>query len=229
MAKKLEYSFNCNTEDSNVDYNQCEDTDCYREDNPYKLMYLPGSSFVRFKFENPANDKGYFVTSAKFKVNHCGTTSDGIVDIHVNEYRTHRAYPPPRWDFGWDEIALPIAKLHPGSNEIKVTLNNRSDGVCWYSDAIIELETGIYIYTLIIHIAACTSHYIFLEVGHGLQGTSSSPQKHNVSSKISDTDKLFLSTAKLGDNVLGSVHPLCLSPLSRLNRLTYDLDFWYVG
>ncbi len=35
---------------------------------------------------------------------------------------------------------------------------------------------------------------------------------------------------KQGDNALGtvrlSVHP---SPLSRPNRLTYDLDIWYVG
>ena len=37
---------------------------------------------------------------------------------------------------------------------------------------------------------------------------------------------LFLSSAKQGDNALGSVRPL---PLSRLNYLTYDLDIWYVG
>ncbi len=35
-----------------------------------------------------------------------------------------------------------------------------------------------------------------------------------------------LSTAKQGDNALGTVR---LRPLSQLNRLTYDLDFWYVG
>ncbi len=46
--------------------------------------------------------------------------------------------------------------------------------------------------------------------------------------------------AKQGDNALGSVRPsvrpsvrlsvrlcVCLSALSRLNRLTFDLDFWY--
>ena len=39
---------------------------------------------------------------------------------------------------------------------------------------------------------------------------------------------LWLSTTKLGDNVLGSVHPyVCLCALSWLNRLTFDLDFWY--
>ncbi len=37
-----------------------------------------------------------------------------------------------------------------------------------------------------------------------------------------------------GDNALGSVRPsvrlsVCLSVLSLLNRLTYDLDFWYGG
>ncbi len=33
-----------------------------------------------------------------------------------------------------------------------------------------------------------------------------------------------------GDNVLGSVRPsVSQSTLSRLNRLTYDLDIWYVG
>ncbi len=41
-----------------------------------------------------------------------------------------------------------------------------------------------------------------------------------------------------GDNALGSVRlsvrpsvclSVCLSVLSRLNRLTYDLDFWYGG
>ncbi len=33
-----------------------------------------------------------------------------------------------------------------------------------------------------------------------------------------------------GDNVLGSVRPIgCLSVLSRLNRLTHDLEIWYIG
>ncbi len=33
-----------------------------------------------------------------------------------------------------------------------------------------------------------------------------------------------------GDNALGSVRPpVRLSVLSRLNRLTYDLDFWHGG
>ncbi len=37
-----------------------------------------------------------------------------------------------------------------------------------------------------------------------------------------------------GDNALGSVRPsvrpfVCLSVLSRVNRLTYDLDFWHGG
>ncbi len=33
-----------------------------------------------------------------------------------------------------------------------------------------------------------------------------------------------------GDNVLGSVRPSVRQcALSRLNRLTYDLDIWYVG
>ena len=48
----------------------------------------------------------------------------------------------------------------------------------------------------------------------------------------------FLSTAKQGDNALGSVRPcvclfvclcVCLSELSCLNHLTYDLDFWHGG
>ena len=82
------------------------------------------------------------MTSAKFKVSHCGTTSDGIVDIHINGDELHHAYPPPRLDFGWEEFDLPIEKLRPGTNEIKVTLNIGSYGVCWYSDATIELETG---------------------------------------------------------------------------------------
>ena len=47
---------------------------------------------------------------------------------------------------------------------------------------------------------------------------------------------VLLSTAKQGDNALGSVRlfvclfvcvSVCLSDLSCLNRLTYDLDFWY--
>ena len=45
----------------------------------------------------------------------------------------------------------------------------------------------------------------------------------------------FLSIAKRGDYVLGSVSPfvcpfVCMSELSRLNRLimTYDLDIWYL-
>ncbi len=75
---RIQYSFNCNTEDDNVEYNQCLDTDYYRLDNPYKLLCTRGDSFVgtlasfiRFHFGIPANDKGYFLTSAKFKVNHC--------------------------------------------------------------------------------------------------------------------------------------------------------------
>ncbi len=148
MTKRVDYSFNCNTEDDNVDYNECEETDYYRKENPYKLMYAPGCSFIRFHFENPANDKGYFLTSAKFKVNHCGTTSDGIVDIHINEHELHHGYAPPRYNFGWEELVLPLEKLRPGSNEIKVTLNNNSYGVYWYSDATIELETGKQIYVI---------------------------------------------------------------------------------
>ncbi len=40
--------------------------------------------------------------------------------------------------------------------------------------------------------------------------------------------------AKQGDNALGSVGLsvrlcVCLSAFSRLNRLTFDLDFWYGG
>ncbi len=71
----------------------------------------------------------------------CGTTSDGKVDIHINGHEIHHAYAPPRLNFGWDEILLPIEKLCLGSNEIKVKLNDSSPGAYWYSDAIIELET----------------------------------------------------------------------------------------
>ncbi len=40
----------------------------------------------------------------------------------------------------------------------------------------------------------------------------------------------ILSTAKRGENVLGCVHPSVRPlPLSLLNRLTYDLDIWYLG
>ncbi len=41
---------------------------------------------------------------------------------------------------------------------------------------------------------------------------------------------LIIEPRSEGDNVLGNVHPSVRpSPLSWLNRLTYDLDIWYLG
>ncbi len=141
IPKTVEYSFNCNTPDSNVKYYAHETTDYYRKGNPYKLLRNSGS-YIRFKFYNPANENGNSLIGAKFKVNHCGTTSDGKVDIRINGDELHHGYAPPRYNFGWEEFCLPIEKLHHGVNEIKVTLNDHSFGVYWYSDATIILETG---------------------------------------------------------------------------------------
>ena len=98
--------------------------------------------YIRFKFYNPANENGNSLIGAKFKVNHCGTTSDGKVDIKINGDELHHGYAPPRYNFGWEEFSLPVGKLHHGVNDIKVTLNDHSFGVYWYSDATILLETG---------------------------------------------------------------------------------------
>ncbi len=133
--------FDCNISNTNVGYWNCSTTDFYRKGNPYKQLRSPGRSHIIFDFYYPPLEKGDILASSKFRINHCGTTANGIVDISVNGTLLLFGHSAPRNDFAFEDIDIPIHLLQEGINELMIRLNKGSWGVYWYSDAVLSLNT----------------------------------------------------------------------------------------
>jgi hypothetical protein len=113
-----------------VSYQNVDLVDHYRRGNPYRLFSnSEGKCFVEFLTPTSGD--------LTLKLNHCCTTSDGVIDITVNGRDLYPQYRgAPRLNFGLQEFLIPRSFLLPSGsrNQLTIKLWVGSPAVYWLSD-----------------------------------------------------------------------------------------------
>jgi hypothetical protein len=128
---------------TDIEFHQVGTSDEYRKGKPYKVMRNPGSSIISFNFNTSVER----LSSVTISLNHCRTTSDGVVCLTVNgrpaEKRENGGFGKmlimaPRFNFGWESFDMSLDLIQDGINKITLLLDSTSPGVYWLSDVKIQ-------------------------------------------------------------------------------------------
>lgn len=112
--------------------------DCYRIGNSYKIFRSLGRSQVLMEFTLRKSEVES-IKNISIRLNHCSASTDGAIDIFLNDTNFYEGHPSPKWSFRGEVFRFDEG-FRVGRNVIKVVLNERCSGVYWLSNAVISLS-----------------------------------------------------------------------------------------